>query len=219
MMQHVQDAVAEEWLREYGEEQAGFKSFVLLSEVKLREVLRTTRGSGLPSALRTAVCCELLDDLSGVFGRYRDLLRVLSRELQRSIYAGPEVASSTTTTTASISSPRDSSGLGSKHAARKPYFQVVRELHDYIAELKAEIRELREVNAKHENARNKQRAVFISASRQWQRPMLRSVFTAWKHTVRSRQRRLMRIMFSNKQRVYFLSWKDFVEKRKQLRLA
>ena len=131
MAPFMTDFVAE-WRLGFSAEQTAYKSFVLYMEVKLRQGLLVTARLGLPNPYRTAIVCECLERLSGVFGRYDACLRVLRGELLRAVYLEYEPTR-----------PGETVGFDT-HMRRTPYFARCAELEAELEETKVAFRQHKE---------------------------------------------------------------------------
>lgn len=59
---------------------------VLHGEIALNEIRRLTENLYNPNEFMVGFCCMLLELLTGYFGNYSDLVKVLVTEVQHSIY-------------------------------------------------------------------------------------------------------------------------------------
>jgi hypothetical protein len=82
----VVNILLEEWLKNFEQEQDTFTSVALHGEVKILEAMQLTAMLEQPNNFIIAIACNLLERLIPTFGRYADIMRVLTTELMRSVY-------------------------------------------------------------------------------------------------------------------------------------
>ena len=63
-----------------------FSSVSVYAELRMREAMEKTRNLPRPNGHRTAVAMDMLYQTIGVFGRYKELMRLIADELACSIY-------------------------------------------------------------------------------------------------------------------------------------
>ncbi|KDO18021.1 hypothetical protein SPRG_16600 [Saprolegnia parasitica CBS 223.65] len=77
------------WVKSIQKEKTDYMNFAAYSKVQLEHALRASDHLGVPNGLRTAICFELLENVSTHFERYKDLLRAILRECKQSVYVDP----------------------------------------------------------------------------------------------------------------------------------
>ncbi|EQC30073.1 hypothetical protein SDRG_12134 [Saprolegnia diclina VS20] len=77
------------WVKSIQKEKTDYMNFAAYSKVQLEHALRASDHLGVPNGLRTAICFELLENVSTHFERYKDLLRAILRECEQSVYLDP----------------------------------------------------------------------------------------------------------------------------------
>jgi hypothetical protein len=112
-----------------------FKSVAVLFEAKLLEVAKLPqRGDGGPSELKTAACCQLLEQLSQHIGYHGPLLWRLAREIFASIYQDYN---------ARRPACDNDKGDSPMPFDLVPYYAVVRSMQDELSLLRTEKRTLK----------------------------------------------------------------------------
>jgi hypothetical protein len=83
-----QDERLDGWVSSYDDEvnEKTFSSVSVYAELRMREAMEKTRNLPRPNGHRTAVAMDMLYQTIGVFGRYKELMRLIADELACSIY-------------------------------------------------------------------------------------------------------------------------------------
>ena len=169
----VKMTVADNWTAGYTEEQSHFNSFALFSEVRLREAFRATEALGNPNTHRTAICADLLIKSCGLFGRYSDLMAILSKEIVRSCY-----------------DDFDDIYNGSETDVQrlfqgKPYHELVNGMRERMGMYKRRVVRLEERLGGSKAMVEKNARVMHVAITNWQKLLLQRVFWLWQYVCMS----------------------------------
>eukprot|EP00945_MAST-04E_sp_MAST-4E-sp1_P008850 g8850.t1 len=177
------------WLGSYQIEQEAFNSFAVFSEVRLKEAFSVTQQVGLPSPQRTAVCCELLSKIAGIFGRFGDIITLIAFELMRGTYYGFDQVciEDMRTTDGKKIVARDGPTKGSLIDIKPrlmmhwtPYYSLVKSLQADLTVAKRRLQAMEEAGTTAEQITQKRMRVMDKAVKSWQLQLLRRTFENWR---------------------------------------
>ncbi|OQR99707.1 hypothetical protein ACHHYP_04879 [Achlya hypogyna] len=80
------DTKVAQWVKSIEKERTDYASFAAYSKMQLEHALRASDHLGVPNGLRTAICFELLENVSTHFDRYKELMQAILRECEQSVY-------------------------------------------------------------------------------------------------------------------------------------
>ena len=182
--------VMQHWLNGYRQEQDAFNSFAVFSEVRLKEAFAVTQQVGLPSPQRTAVCCELLSKIAGIFGRFGDLITLIAFEIMRGTYYGFDQTCihDVRTVDGQRIDPKKGVPEGALLDVRPehmvqwtPYYTLVRTLQADLQAAQRQLNAMAEAGQSAHQLTQKRMRVMDKAVRSWQLQLLRRTFENWKH--------------------------------------
>ena len=85
----TKSAVINEWLRSYQQENNAFASVSVKTQAKLRRAAVFGERMASPNKLQTAVAFEVLEELTALFGRYKDVASEALSVLRSAVYVDP----------------------------------------------------------------------------------------------------------------------------------
>ena len=163
---------------------------------------------GTPNIQRTAVCAELLWNLSKKFGRFSDLHALLVFEMMSSIYHRFDIDSD------SDMHRNDSSNWNvSDFLNRTPYYELIDGLQATVRKLRSSLRKLTTLRDEVEEEAIKRNKVFSMSIKSWQDQLLRRMFQNWNQgtMMQKRMRQLLRL---RRLRIWFNAFKKRWERSK-----
>ena len=230
--------IDKKWTEQYKEEKARFSSAALHNEVRLREVFAATEGMGVPNVQRTAVCCELLWNLSSKFGRFADLHSLLVYEMMQSMYHRfdddddindddvNEIDNSNNKLDHEDDEDHDrerrrrqqrqQQQWDVEHFLKKtPYYELIDGLQATVRKLRLSLRKLKKLRDEVETEATKRNKVFSMAIQAWQNQLMRRIFQNWSQAtvMQKRTRQLLRL---RRLRIWFDAFKKRWEQSKRM---
>ena len=126
----TKSAVINEWLRSYQQENNAFASVSVKTQAKLRRAAVFGERMASPNKLQTAVAFEVLEELTALFGRYKDVASEALSVLRSAVYVdasatdGPVFMNNGQLESSSVA-PRDAVIVSTPllHDLGAPYFQ------------------------------------------------------------------------------------------------
>ena len=208
-----------DWVESYTIELDRYTATSVGAELMLQQVQQGTAQLPAPNHLRLAAVCLLLERLTGVVGRYQQLLRTLSNEILDSLYMPVGEMPSEEYVAEHLASLGISPTNGiQRFLARKPYFEAYREAKTTRDALMLRMDQL------HDSVRKHSSLIEVSVN-SWQKILLRYCFNAW-HGAAVREKQQLRTLNVYLQRVvrrdtlqtHFYAWRTAAQEEKATRM-